>query len=59
MDNFKNISSYWERLKNRKSYQEGILGFTDHKEILKEAFPKNFNPHLNKLKNLIEEKNIN
>ena len=35
MDNFKNISSYWERLKNRKSYQEGILSFTDHKEILK------------------------
>ena len=59
MDNFKNISSYWERLKNRKSYQEGILSFTDHKEILKEAFPKNFNPHLNQLKNLIEEKNIN
>ena len=58
MDKFQNISSYWERLKNRKSYKEGILNFNDHEEILREAFPKNFNPHLNKLKNLIETKII-
>ena len=53
MDKFKNISAYWKRLKNRESYREGILNFDDHKDILKEAFPKNFNPHLSKLKNLI------
>ncbi len=58
MDKFKNISTYWEKLKNRKSYQEGILNFSDHKEILEEAFPKNFNPHLSKLISVIE-KNTN
>ena len=58
MDKFQNISTYWKRLKNRKSYKEGILNFNDHEEILREAFPKNFNPHLNKLKNLIETKII-
>ena len=56
MQEFSNIATYWERLKNRNSYQEGILGFTDHENILNEAFPDNFNPHLSKLQNLIINK---
>jgi len=56
MHEFSNIKTYWERLKNRKSYHEGILNFSDHSSILLEAFPNNFNPHLSKLKELIEEK---
>ena len=56
MKEFKNISTYWKKLKNRNSYKDGILNFSDHEKILMEAFPDNINPHLIKLKNLIKEK---
>ena len=56
MREFPNIITYWERLKNRNSYQEGILSFTDHEDILNEAFPNNFNPHLSKLQDFIVSK---
>ena len=56
MREFPNIITYWERLKNRNSYQEGILSFSDHESILDEAFPDNFTPHLSKLQDLIINK---
>ena len=58
MKEFRNISTYWEKLKNRNSYHDGILNFRDHEKFLMEAYPNNVNPHFIKLKNLIEEKTL-
>ena len=44
------------KLKNRSSYQKGIINFSDHEELLSQSFPNDFNPHLEKLKDKIKIK---
>ena len=56
MDELKNVGYFWEKLKTRKSYKQGIINFSDHDQLLKEAFPDNINPHTDKLKKMIIEK---
>ena len=56
MDEFPKIGNYWNKLKNRSSYQKGIINFSDHEELLSQSFPNDINPHLEKLKDKIKIK---
>ena len=56
MDELPKIANYWNKLKNRTSYQKGIINFSDHEDLLAKSFPNNLNPHLSKLKDKIQIK---
>ena len=49
------IYEYWQNLKSRKSYQQGLLDYPDHEEMLKKIFNSGPNPHLEIIQNKIIE----
>ena len=55
MPELPNIANYWRNLKTRKSYQQGVLDYPDHEEMLKKIFSCGPNPHLEIIKNKIIE----
>ena len=55
MPELPNITKYWQNLKSRKSYQQGVLDYPDHEEMLKKIFNSGPNPHLEIIQNKIIE----
>ena len=56
MSELPNVAKYWQNLKSRKSYQQGVLDYPDHEEMLKKfSIISELNPHLEIIQNKIIE----